>query len=499
MRKTMTLALTVLAALVLTLLFSSMCFAAVSPTVCCPDGSIAKVNPIQVYVFDEDTNLPLKNAKVIISGPGNYKVTDYTNRKGYTGVYSGINQVGEYYVDVTLEGRDPVRQVVTFDSLEPLCEPLMVRVPLKKPCDRSLEICVWDDSTSTAVPIGGASVTINSATPPYTATRTTLSDGCTLFTKIPAGTYTVTVSADGFLPATPATVVIGAADCKKFKVRIGLKKPCEPSMTVCVYDQDNLTTPIYGASVTIAKSGGTPVSMATTAGCAKFDNLTTGTYTITPSASGYETATPTSVTISAGDCNKQVNLYLKRTSCPVGRSLQVYVYNQNGSPINGATVVITSGSYSVTAITDATGFTPVISGDFADGTYTARVTANEYDPGNAQGTFQPGVCGKLSISVGLVGCCKDCLNKGTIQVKVRDSASGTMISGAKVNITGPGRYNVTDYTNSKGVTGLFSGAAALGTYNVKVTKSGYNPGTGSISISSPSTTTRVITVNLEKS
>lgn len=593
MRKTKTIFLILLAALASTLFFSSACFAgSASDPIdnCCPDGSYPRVNPLQVYVYDKDTNLPLKGAKVVISGPGevitpsSYNVKYYTNSKGYTGVYSGLIKPGDYYVDVTLKGRDPVRQLVTIVNSEKFCEPMLISIPLEKPCDRSLEVCVWDDTSSTPVPISGASVTINSTTQSYTATKTTLSSGCTLFKPISAGTYLITASANGYLPATPSTITMGISECNKFQIRIGLRKPCVPSMKVCLFDKDNHTA--INGTVTIVKSGGTPTSMGTTSGCAKFANLTAGTYTVSASVSDYEVANPVTVTISAddkdycekpvtlelkkkpcdtpsikaciydqdhpgtaitgfvsidrdgadpitvgttggcatfanlstgtytvsavaagfnttepksvtlvqGDCEKQLTFYLKRKTCEEDRSLQIYVHNEDGNPINGAKVVITNGGYSVNAVTDATGFTPVIKGAFADGTYTVTVIATGYNPGTAQAVFQSDICGKLNLKVELK-C--NCLYQGSIQVKVRNKATGYYIPKAKVRITGPGGYSVTDYTNSKGVTDLL-GASSLGTYGVEVTKTGYIKSTSTFDISSYSLDTLVITVYLEK-
>lgn len=583
--------LTVLAAVALTLLFGSACFAGVtSDPNCCPDGSIAAINPVQVYVYDGKTNLPIRGAKVVISGPGtvvtpsSYNVKDYTNSKGYTGIYTGLNQLGDYYADVTFTGRDPVRQLIKIENIERLCDPILISIPLIK-CERSLEVCVYDVDTSN--PISGSTVTVKSTTSSYTATKNTASSGCMLVNPISAGDYTITAAAAGYIPATPATVTI-TNECKVFQIRIGLK--CVPSMKVCVYDQDNPATPISGATVTIARSGGTSATMGTNSGgCATFANLTTGIYTINASATGYEAADPVNVTLTSepgscqkevklylkkepciassikvclhdqnnpgttpsglvsitkdggepvilataggcatfanlssgtytvyvnatgfkpaesvkvtlvqGDCQKRIDLYLQRKTCEGDRSLQVYVYNENGNPINGAKVVITSGNFSETVMTDATGFTPLVKGSLADGLYTATVTATNYAPGSTEGNFEPGNCGKLSLKVQLKDSCNDCVNQGTIQVKVRDITSGTFIRGAKVCITGPGGYNVTDYTNSRGSTSLLGGASILGVYNVEVTKTGYKVGTGTIDINYPSTSNRVITVYLAK-
>lgn len=587
-----TLVLTVLAALAVTLLFGSACFAGVvSDPNCCPDGSLAIVNPVQVYVVDEESNLPLKGAMVVLSGPGGYNVTKYTNSKGYTGVFTNLKLVGEYYADVTITGREPVRQVLKIDNLEKLCEPILLRVAIESCVDRSLEVCVWDDTDpSNPVPLSGASVTVNGQNPTYTAAKTTPAGGCVLFKPISAGTYTVNVSASGYQTVNPVTVSLDK--CEKFPVRIGLKQICPaPSMKVCVYDQDNPATPITGAAVTVTKNGGTPASLSTTAsgcvtfanltagaytvsasatgylaaepvsvtispsecvkqvqiflkekpcempsmrvclydqdnptmpitgsyvtigkngmlpisksttgGCATFTELTAGIYTVLPTAAGYETGSMTNVIIEADDCLKQVNIYLKRESCEE-RSLQVYVFDNNTrKPVPGATVVITNGAYRVTTITDANGKIPAINGnELADGTYTVVVNAEGYNSSTATGVFLPSSCGTLSFNIGLQDCCTNCTkNQGSLQVIVYDQNTKAFVRGASVRVTGPGGYNVTKYTNSKGATGLYSGAAIMGTYNINVTQAGYKSATSSIQMNSAQATNYVVEIYLEK-
>ena len=68
---------------------------------CCSDCQCK--NTFQAYVYDTDNN-PINGASVTISGPGSYKVADYTGKKGTTGILSGANLPGTYVITANKSG-----------------------------------------------------------------------------------------------------------------------------------------------------------------------------------------------------------------------------------------------------------------------------------------------------------------------------------------------------------------------------------------------------------
>ena len=444
---------------------------------CCPDGSKAYVNPIQVYVYSKDTNKQIKGAAVTISGPGKYKVTDYTGRKGTTTIFTGANLPGTYDIGVTMEGYETASSSVTFTVSEYACQPQIISIGLEKPkpCERSLQVCVYDEYTNS--PIQGASVTLSGPSS-YSASGSTSASGCTnVFTgNFASGTYTAFASASSYYSGSNSVTFV-ENQCGDLVVKIYLR--CERSLQVCVYDQTT-GKPIKGASVSMSGPSSYSAGGSTSAsGCTNVftGNLASGTYTALASASGYD---PGSATASFGvsDCGLMkisINLKLK---CE--RSLKVCAFDEEtGNPIEGAQISLSGPPpYLPGGITKEDGCSNVFTGNFASGTYTAFASAVGYEPGSATGSFGQDDCGLLEIRINLKRQCER-----SLQIYVYNVTNNLPIPGALVSVNGPVTYNTP--TDNSGMV-LMDSNLPNGVYNIRVSANNFKPGTGSITLDSDS-------------
>ncbi len=438
---------------------------------CCPDGSQASKYPMRVYVYDKDTNKPVKNAMVTITGPF-YTVTNYTAKNGWTPNFSRINVDGDYTITIMAAGYSSAAETHTMSGGDYICEPIIFEIGLDPPCEHSLQVCVYDDETN--LPVSGASVTLTGPIPQ--AQKTTASNGCTgIFNgSLPTGDYTVNVTAAGYIPGS-ATATVSPDFCGLVPVRVDLQ-PCKPSLQVCVYNKDT-GEPIPGASVTLTGPGSYSAQKTTgTNGCtASFNGkLKTGAYTAQVTANGFSSNSATA-TIGPDDCGLvPVRVELQ----PCKPSLQVCVYNAaTGNPISGASVKLTGpGSYSAQKTTGTNGCTDSFNGNLQTGAYTAQATANGFASNSATATIGPNDCGLTTVRVDLSPC------DPSLQVCVYDADTGNPISGANVIITGPDAYSAGGTTGANGCTGIYSSLKA-GKYTVSAAAANHLPGsaTGTIS------------------
>ncbi|MDD4170362.1 MAG: hypothetical protein PHD36_08960 [Desulfotomaculaceae bacterium] len=464
---------------------------------CCPDNGLKYANRLQAYVYDLDTNKPIRGAEVIFAGPGSYEDKVYTNSKGKTVEIRGANVAGNY--TATASAASYKSEVVSFEleSKSPYeCDPIVIRIGLKKSCEPSLKVYVYDQDTSN--PIGGASVSL-SGPGLYSGNDTTGVTGWTdRFAALQPGIYTANAFADDY-DSGSGVITIGKNDCGQLELKIGLKaKPCDRTIKVYAYDHDT-GMPISGASVSLA--GPNSYSAGSITGLDGWTDLfegglKAGAYAASATATDYDTGRVT-VIYGENDCGQlEIRISLKKDQCEDSRSLLIYVYNMTtNAPIASAAVTVTGPNYySASGVTDSNGKL-VLTGPLADGVYTANVIS-EAQTGTGSATFNSNICGELSIRVGLQLCCSNCDTGNSFQVVVYDDVTNKPIRAAKVLITGPGGYSVIGYTNSKGKTGVLKGANTYGTYHIKVTMSGYNNKTKSVTVGQSNYGEHILTVRL---
>ncbi|MDD3654984.1 MAG: carboxypeptidase regulatory-like domain-containing protein [Desulfotomaculaceae bacterium] len=465
---------------------------------CCSDGGSKYMNRLQAYVYDVDTDKPIRGAEVIFAGPGSYQVKDYTNSKGKTSEIRGANIAGNYTATASIAPYKSESVSLSLESKSPYeCAPIVIRIGLKKSCEPSLKVFVYDKDTNN--PIGGASVSL-SGPGSYSAEDTTVVTGWTdRFAGLQPGSYTASVIADGY-DSGIAEKNIGENDCGQLELKVGLKaKPCDRVISVYVYDQDT-NNPISGAIVILGgpelySSSGKTGSDGWTG---LFEGeLEPGEYSASATATGYHTGSAVTF-VGENDCGQlEIKIGLKKDQCEDSRSLQIYVYNSTtNTPIASAAVTVTGPNYySANGVTDSNGIL-ILTGPLKDGFYTANVISVAGATGSGSVTFNGNICGKLDIRIGLKLCCPNCNSSNSFQVIVYDDVTNKPIRGAKVLITGPGGYSVCDYTNSKGKTGVLKGANTYGTYHIEVSMDGYSNKIRSVTVGQSNYGEHIVTIRL---
>ncbi len=232
---------------------------------------------------------------------------------------------------------------------------------------------------------------------------------------------------------------------------------------------------ISGATV----SGAGSTKTTNSSGYAYYYDLDIGTYYMSASKSGYE-SNGASATLTEG-VTKSLTIYLyPEVVLPTTGSITVYVKDiTTGANISSASV--SGGGYSGT--TNASGYKTFNSVPLGSYTFTASKSGYYSNTGTATINTT-----KTSTSVTIYLTPQP--TSGTITVTVRDKDSNAVISGAAVS---GGGYSRT--TNTNGIANFAD--IPFGSYTFTASKSGYDPSSGSATIS-VSSTSKSITIYLSK-
>ena len=297
-----------------------------------------------------------------------------------------------------------------------------------------------------------------------TSTYSNSSGNFTLNVTAPAA-YTVTTQANGY---SLATDFLNAWVGYPAQVKYFLSTQPPGSLS----GQVTNTAGAGISNATVWYSGGT--AKADTNGNYTFANVPTGTYTITGSQNGYQTASNQNVSVSSG-VNTVSNLVL--TAASTG-TISGTVTNSTGTAIAHATVSYSGGS--ATATTNVAG------------TYTLTVPPGMYSVIAAAAGFLAASQQNVSVSPSTTTTVDFALTQaGTISGTVANT-SGTAISNATVSYSGG---SATATTNSSGTYTL---SVAPGTYSVTASASGYQTATQqNVSVAVGATTT--VSFNLAQS
>jgi hypothetical protein len=225
----------------------------------------------------------------------------------------------------------------------------------------------------TASPVAGATVS-------YTGGRTTTdSGGLYILTNLPDGNTTVTASRTGY---TSQSGVVGITAGSPTQQDFALA-PMPGSISGVITDSANGRV-VAGATVTF--SGGTTTSDPS--GVYSFTGVTEASYTVSASATGYNSGSQ-SVSVGPGG-NATANFAL----LPLPGTVSGTVVDVTSTPISPAIVSYPGGS----ATTDSSGRYSFAS--VQEGTYTFTVSAAGYSPQAQTVTVGPG--GAVSLNVSLV-------------------------------------------------------------------------------------------------
>jgi hypothetical protein len=271
-----------------------------------------------------------------------------------------------------------------------------------------------------------------------TATVTADSSGNFSFNGLANGTYTVTPSASGasFAPASqPVTINNGHA--------LGLAF----TGTGTTFTLSGTISGAGGSGATVNLTGASTASVtANTSGVYSFSGLANGSYTVTPTKSGFA-MTPTSLAVTISDANATANFSSSAQTFTLSGTI-------TGAGGSGATVNLTGASTaSVTANTSGVyTFTGL-----ANGSYTVTPTKSGF------------LMTPTSQAVTINGANATANFSSAQTFTLSGTISGAGGSGATVNLAGAKTASVT--ANTSGVysfTGLVNGS-----YTVTPTKSGF--------------------------
>jgi photosystem II stability/assembly factor-like uncharacterized protein len=307
-------------------------------------------------------------------------------------------------------------------------------------------------------PITGATVSFSGGS------TTTNASGFYQFTGVPSGTYSVTAVATGFFAVTEsAAVSSGQTTTLNFRLSTGGK--------IAGTVTSSSGAAIAGASVHILGGSVTQNITLTTdaSGAYATDFVSTGSYTVVASASGFASQSK-STTVTSGQ-TATVNFTLL-SAAGTGALVGTVVNISNNVPIAGATVTFSGG----TTTTDSNGFYQFT--NVAVGTYNVTASHTGFFSSTQSATVTSGGTTTLNFKLATGGKLA-----GTVK-----NSSGAAISGATVKISGGSiATSVTLTTSSTGA--YATNFVPVGTYTITVSATGFTTQSKTATVNTGQTTT----------
>lgn len=312
--------------------------------------------------------------------------------------------------------------------------------------------------TLSGAALAGATITLTGGT-----TATTDASGNYSFTGLDNGSYTVTPTKTGnaFNPSSLAVSVSGANVT-------GTNFAATPAST-----SYSISGAVSGATgVTLTLSGNNTGSVvAGTGGIYTLSGLVPGSYTVTPSLSGF-TFSPTSTSVTLGTANSAANDFVA-TAIPVSHSLSGAV---SGDTLSGVTITVT-GTATAGATTDSSGNYSVTG--VYDGSYTMTPSKTGY-------TFTPSSLAVTVSGVAVTGKNFVAISNAAPTYSISGAVSGAVQSGVTVTLSGVGSAT----TTSNG-SGNYTFAGLInGSYTITPSMTGYtfSPTSSAITINGANST-----------
>ncbi|MGM7702003.1 carboxypeptidase regulatory-like domain-containing protein [Pseudalkalibacillus sp. Hm43] len=326
---------------------------------------------------------------------------------------------------------------------------------------------------TTGFPLTGVTVELKDGATTI-ATTTTNANGEYSLTGISPGNYTIEYSKVDYI-TNIQNVTINAGEITRKDVFL-TELPGSISGTVT----NSGGGAINNATVRLLDTAGNVVATTTTnaAGNYSFPSVTPGQYTLSVTATNFQSATQ-GVTVTANDAST-VNFVLQ----PNPGTVQGQVTDQNGNPISSALVEVVNlaGLVIDTTTTNASG--DYIIDDLAPGDYKLRVSKAAFTTEVLGFNLSAGETEVLNVSLRP--------NPGTLTGTVTDAASGNPIQNATVQVTnGLGVTVATTMTDASG--DYTVPRLAPGSYTVTFIAEGY----GSQSIGAKIRSAETTTLNVE--
>jgi len=274
---------------------------------------------------------------------------------------------------------------------------------------------------------------------------------------IPEGSgYELAVGKNGYQGSTQTAGPVVAGEITKVNIQI-----IGGAVSGTVSDQDGI--PVEGAEVKVTIGGETYTALTESDGTYVLIDLPAGTgYTVTASKDGYESGSESGIEVTIRQMTSGKDIVITLNS----GTIEGKVTDEDGNPVEGATVRVADGEKIRTAITDEDGNFTICNVTSGSG-YTVTASKEGYVDGTAGDIAV--VTGEVTENVNITLL----RNIGSLSGKVTDS-SGNPVAGAKVTaVSGDNEYTKT--TDASGEF-RFEGVKAGRTYTLTASKEGYYNG-----------------------
>jgi Tol biopolymer transport system component len=225
-------------------------------------------------------------------------------------------------------------------------------------------------------PISGVSIAIS------LRSTTTANDGTYSLSGLEAGSYTLTPSKTGytFSPASRQVTLGPDALNQSF-----IATATTPKYSISGSVQDGSGNPISGVAI---QSGGQTLATTNISGTYQILNLEAGSYTLTPSKTGYS-FTPASLQVTLGP--DAVNKDFTATAITPKYSISGQVLDGGGSPLSGVAIQIGGQTLGTT---DGSGTYQIINLEAGSYTLAPSKTGYTFSPDSRQVTLGPDAVGQ---------------------------------------------------------------------------------------------------------
>ncbi|TAL46035.1 MAG: hypothetical protein EPN89_11180 [Methylovulum sp.] len=375
------------------------------------------------HVVDQNSGLPLGGV-LVSTGNGQSVLTGADGGFLYQGIAPGTYSVGftlAGYIDADRTGSLNAGQQVDLGT-----------VGMTAAQDVAIVAGVVTSAANNQ-PLAGVAVTLSGS-----SNATTLTDTAGAYRLVvPPGSFTVMVSAPGFLDAT-ATATLAAGSTLTLSPGLTVASSAPPSTTSVYGTVVDASTGQPLTGVDVAVSGGTLRTVSDASGTFSLVNLASDTWELDLSLAGYSGA---HITLSAPAGVS--NLGIIRLPSLSGSTSDGIVTGSvtdaaNGNPIAGAHITLT-GSATVSAVTNALGAYRIAA---PSGAITITASAPGFLDATGSATLSAGAT--LTFSPSLPADSAVVPTQTTLTGTVVDADTGLALAGVTVAVAGGTPSVVTD-------------------------------------------------------
>ncbi|HEX5706944.1 MAG TPA: carboxypeptidase regulatory-like domain-containing protein [Pyrinomonadaceae bacterium] len=413
---------------------------------------------LRVFLGSANANVP---AGEIFAVSTRNNTEHYASSGGTSGVYP-IDRLdaGTYNITVNAAGfsETPVAAVVTAGRT--------TDVPFTAGAPGSILVTVRDKKSGNTI---GSKVLTLTATPSQGGPPVQGAPAANDTWQIPilaAGTYTVAVTATGYVTPAPKTVVVAVGQAVNLSIELDAVPSTDAVINLEVSDQK--TGVRIDAAVQSVKAtddaGAIKNGAKNASGQWAVSQLAAGTYTVEVTATNYQKETDTGVSLAAGQVK---TLPVRMTATPGSIVLNV-THATSGAPINDKVTAVTaaSGEDEFDGVEGTDGKWSVK--DLPPGTYSVTVTANDFQTKTEQSvSVLAGQPKQLNVAMQPVAAAR-----GSVTLTINDETTLASIDDKVTEVEA--ESGALTFPGTKGANGKWSIANLLpGTYSVRIAATSY--------------------------